>query len=197
MPYCGSTYGLTDMTVIAESMFQPDSEKVEITRHKGKAIKRSAPGDEPNPAAPDRVGVGLFKAGTPHRDGIFQCPTDTKFDIKIGEGHNQSSTLDKISESIRKLKQVQQALIADNKADAQWTAVEGGNSPNAASSASAAAPTLGTVLQATQNQEATTPAQNPPKDSAPQDPLDSGRVKRAAIAVAGATGPQQTGPNQS
>ena len=136
------------------------------------------------------MGVGLFKAGTPYRDGIFQCPTDTKFDIKIGEGHNQSSTLDKISESIRKLRQVQQALIADNKADAQWTPIDGGQATTAASSNSAAPPTLGTVLQATQKQEAATPAQNA-KDPAPKDPPDSGRVKRAAVEKAGAKGPQQ------
>ena len=124
MPYCGPSFGLTDMTIIAESIFQPDSDKVEVTRHKGQAIQRNPPGDIPNPSAPDSVGVGLFKAGTPYRDGIFQCPTDTKFDIKAGEGHNQSTTLDKIAESIRKLRQVQQALIADSKEDAQWTPVE-------------------------------------------------------------------------
>ena len=55
MPYCGPTYGLTDMTTIADSMFQPDSEKVEVTRQGGKAIKRKETGDIPNPSAPDNV----------------------------------------------------------------------------------------------------------------------------------------------
>ena len=174
------------MNIIAESMFQPDSDRVEITRNKGKAIKRSAPGDEPNPSAPDQVGEGLLKAGTAHKNGIFQCPSDINFDIREGEGHNQSNTVDKISEVLRKLKQMQQALIADNKADVQWT-IEGGNSPDAASSACAAAPTLETILQTPQKEETT----------APIDPQDSGRVKRPAIAVAGAAGPQQTGQSQS
>ena len=75
--------------------------------------------------------------------------------------------------------------MADNKADAQWTPIE---EAKLAASASEAPPTLGTVLQATQ-QEATTPAQHG-KDQAPNDPPDSGRVKRAAVEKAGAKGPQ-------
>ena len=108
MPYCGPTYGLTDMNVIAESLFQKDSERVEVTRQKGKAVKRSAPGDEPNPSAPDLVGDGLFKAGTTHKDGIFQCPTDMQLDIT--QGHTQSEVLDRISAAIRRLRQLEATL---------------------------------------------------------------------------------------
>ena len=168
MPYCGPSFGLTDMTTITDNIFAPEAERVDTTRQGGKAIKRKETGDIPNPAAPDSVGVGLFKAGTPYRDGIFQCPTDTKFDGKIGEGHTHSETLDKIAESIRKLRQTQQAIIADNKADAQWTpvALEG------TAAASSSMPTT-------------------PNEEAPKDPPDSGRVKRVAVEKAGATVPQQ------
>ena len=45
MPYCGPKYGLTDMNVVAGNIFQKDSDKPEIPRQTGRAVKRSAPGD--------------------------------------------------------------------------------------------------------------------------------------------------------
>ena len=96
---------------------------------------------------------------------MFQCPTDTKFDGKISEGHTHSETLDKIAESLRKLRQTQQAIIADQKEEAQWTPVEEAKNAPAAST--------------TTN-----------KDEAPKDPPDSGKVKRAAVEKAGVTGTQ-------
>ena len=75
--------------------------------------------------------------------------------------------------------------MADNKEDAQWTPIE---ETKTAASASEA-PTLGSVLLAPQQGD-TTPAQHG-KDQAPNDPPDSGRVKRAAVEKAGAKGPQQ------
>ena len=165
MPYCGTSYGLTDMTTITDNIFAPEAERVDNTRQRGKAIKRKETGDVPNPSAPDVVGVGLFKQGTEHRDGMFQCPTDTKFDSKISEGHTHSETLDKIAESIRKLRQTQQALFAEQKEEAQWTPVEDANKSASASS--------GTK-----------------QDEAPKDPPDSGKVKRAAVEKDGVAGPQ-------
>ena len=106
------------MHVIAENLFQKDSERFEVPSQKGRAVKRSEPGDEPNPSAPDMVGEGPFKAGTTHKDGIVQCPSDVSYDINEGEGHTQSSTLDKVAEILRKLKQMQNSLVGDSKADA-------------------------------------------------------------------------------
>ena len=97
------------------------------------------------------VGEGFFKAGTTHKDGIFQCPSDVSYDINEGEGHTQSSTLDKVAEVLRKLKQMQNSLVGDSKADAQWLPVEAvadsANTAMSASSANTIAPTLAAVLQ--------------------------------------------------
>ena len=129
------------------------------------------------------MGEGLFKAGTTHKDGIFQCPSDVSFDIKEGEGHTQSSTLDKVAEVLRKLKQMQNALVGESKADAAWVPVEAANSANTATPAS---PANTSAPLAAVRQTATEGANTAP----PPDPLDSGRVKRQAIEVAGANGPQ-------
>ena len=80
---------------------------------------------------------------------------------------------------------MQNALVGDSKADAQWLPMEAvadsANTVMPASTANTAAPSLAAVLQT-----ATTGA-----NTAPPDPIDVGRVKRQAIEVAGATGPQQ------
>ena len=165
MPYCGPSYGLTDMTTITDNIFAPEAERVDSTRQGGRAIKRKETGDVPNPSAPDNVGMGLFKAGTTYNEGMFQCPTDTKLDGKIGEGHTHSETLDKIAESLRKLKQTQQAIIAAQKEEAQWTPIEDAKNAPAASSST-------------------------PKNATTKDPPDSGKVKRAAVEKDGVTGPQ-------
>ena len=122
------------------------------------------------------VGEGLFKAGTTHKDGIFQCPSDVSFDINGGEGHTQSSTLDKVAEVLRKLKQMQNALAGESKADAEWVPVEAADSANTAMPASPA--------------NTAAPHAAVANTAPPPDPLDSGRVKRQAIEVAGANGPQ-------
>ena len=96
---------------------------------------------------------------------------------------NQSETLDAITESIRKLRQNQQALIADKSADAQWTDVP--------SNASSSTPTLSTVLTTPKkdDQKAGTNAQDGGKDR------NDGKAKRAAVAKAGEHKPQQKTQN--
>ena len=101
----------------------------------------------------------------------------------MDEGHNHSDTLDKITESIRKLRQTQQAIIAEKQADSQWTPIEGATTP----ASSSTAPTLSTVL-ATPMQEDQPPA---PQATGQKDRQDSGRVKRVAVAKEGEQAPQQ------
>ena len=124
MPYCGPTFGLVDMQALTEKMNKPEEDQGGATpRQRGQPHKRRAPGEdaEPiDPAAPNDNGDGLFKSGTRHVHGIFQCPADMKFDIKVG--HTQSDVLDKISESIRKLRHMQTALTGE---ETDWVDCEG------------------------------------------------------------------------
>ena len=185
MPYCGPSYGLADMEAVTENIFQTDDMKPEVIRHKGQPIQRP-PRESANLALPDIMGEGLFKAGTEHKDGHFQCPSDVSFDV--GEGHTQSTTLDTVAGVIRKLQQLKNALLKDKAADAEWT-VEGitsspSNQPGTSSG--------------TQHQEDNTAAPAEAKASPAgakarpkTDPPDSGRTKRVAITVEGATSPQQ------
>ena len=184
MPYCGPSYGLTDMEAVTENIFQTDDMKPEVIRHKGQPIQRP-PRESANLTLPDIMGEGLFKAVTEHKDGHFQCPSDVTFDV--GEGHTQSTTLDTIAGVVRKLQQLKNALLREKAADAEWT-VEGGslaptNQPGTSSS--------------TQQQEDNSATQAVAKASAagakarPTDPPDSGRTKRVAITVEGEASPQQ------
>ena len=97
-----------------------------------------------------------------------------------GEGHAQSSTLDKVAEVLRKLKQMQNAIVGDSMADAEYLVVESADSANTAMPAS---PANTAAPAATNNAGANT--------APPPDPQDAAaRVKRQAIEVAGANGPQ-------
>ena len=118
MPYCGPTFGLVDMHALTEHIHKPEEEGDAPQRQRGQAQKRRAPGEDGPPAdpvAPDEIGDGLLKAGTRHANGIFQCPADMKLDIT--EGHTQSDVLDRISEAIRKLRQIESTLTGE---DPDW-----------------------------------------------------------------------------
>ena len=120
MPYCGPTFGLSHMHVLAEHMHKghddDDDNKSEHSakstpRQRGKGQKRGAPGADitpTDPQSPEENGDGLFKAGTAVHKGIFRCPTDMQIDTP--HGHTQSEVLDLISEAISRLRQIESAI---------------------------------------------------------------------------------------
>ena len=92
---------------------------------------------------PMKLGTACLRLGPAIKNGIFCCPSDTAFDIK--EGHNQSSVLDKLTESIRRLRKMQHEITRD----ADWLQVDGNQvidpqqTPVASSGARVKRPALG------------------------------------------------------
>ena len=129
MPYCGPNFGLVDMHAIAEHVHKPEDEGHMTPRQRGQGHKRRAPGEDAppvDPVAPDDIGDGLFKAGTRHNNGRFQCPPDMKLDIT--QGHTQSEVLDRISEAIRRLCHIEASFTGDHP---DWVLEDAGDKPDA------------------------------------------------------------------
>ena len=78
-------------------------------RVKGQPTKRK--GDDGGRTAPDQVGEGLFKSGTPHMNGIFRCPADVQFDTQ--DGRNQSEVLDKLAEALERIYKIRQEITGE------------------------------------------------------------------------------------